>query len=101
VLVTVAREDDAAGAWARVAVRDQGVGIPAADLPRLFERFHRGGKVVGRIGGTGIGLASVRHTVESHGGVVEVESQEGVGSTFTIRLPLGEDTGAASPDRGG
>jgi PAS domain S-box-containing protein len=71
-----------------IAVQDQGVGIPEADLPHVFERFRRGGNAVGHFGGTGIGLASVRGIVEQHGGTVAVESQEGVGSTFTVRLPL-------------
>jgi signal transduction histidine kinase len=88
VVVTVTREQQAGTAWAVLAVRDQGLGIPAADLPRIFERFHRAGNVVGRIAGTGIGLASVRQIVEHHGGTIAVESQEGRGSTFTVRLPL-------------
>jgi excisionase family DNA binding protein/PAS domain S-box-containing protein len=71
-----------------IAVQDQGVGIPEADLPHVFERFRRGGNAVGHFGGTGIGLASVRGIVEQHGGTVAVESQEGVGSTLTVRLPL-------------
>jgi signal transduction histidine kinase len=74
--------------WAIVAVRDQGVGIPAADLPRIFERFHRAGNVARHIQGTGIGLSSARQIVEQHDGTIEVASQEGVGSTFTVRLPL-------------
>jgi signal transduction histidine kinase len=71
-----------------LTVRDQGVGIPAADLPRVFERFARARNVVGRIGGSGIGLAAVKQIVEEHGGAIAVESEEGAGSTFTIRLPL-------------
>jgi signal transduction histidine kinase len=68
-------------------VRDQGVGIPAEDQVRVFERFHRGANV-GRIAGTGIGLAGTREIVEQHGGSIEMQSGEGAGSTFTIRLPL-------------
>ena len=78
----------AAGAWAVLAVRDRGLGIPAADLPLIFDRFHRGRNVTEQIGGTGIGLASVRQIVEQHGGTIAVQSEEGVGSTFTVRLPL-------------
>ena len=74
--------------WATIAVRDQGVGIPAADLPHIFEPFRRGGNVVGRIGGTGIGLASAQRIVHGHGGKLSVESEAGKGSTFTVRLPL-------------
>ena len=74
--------------WAVLAVSDRGLGIPAADLPRVFDRFHRASNVVGRIGGTGIGLASVLQMAEAHGGTVSVDSREGQGSTFTLRLPL-------------
>jgi len=98
ILISVAREDGLEGVWAVVAVRDEGVGIPAADLPRVFQRFHRGANVVGRIGGTGIGLAGARAIVESHGGMIAVESQEGAGSTFTVRLPLEtEESDVADP----
>jgi signal transduction histidine kinase len=71
-----------------VRVGDRGIGIPAADLPRVFERFHRGTNVAGRIDGTGIGLASLRPIVAQHGGAVDVESREGRGSTVAVRLPL-------------
>jgi signal transduction histidine kinase len=90
ITVTVAREprEHGEGTWAVVRVHDQGVGIPAADLPRVFERFHRGSNVTGRIAGTGLGLASARQIVEQHGGRMTVTSEEGCGSTFTVRLPL-------------
>ena len=65
------------------------MGIPAADLRRVFERFHRGRNVVGAVPGTGIGLAGVRRIVAQHGGTIAVESVEGTGSTFTVRLPVG------------
>lgn len=74
--------------WATLRVKDQGVGIPEADLPYIFDWFRRAGNVAGRIRGTGIGLAVVRQVVEQHGGTIEVESNEGEGSTFTIQLPL-------------
>jgi signal transduction histidine kinase len=74
--------------WATVVVSDQGIGIPADDLPRIFERFHRAGNVAGQIQGTGIGLSSAQQIVEQHGGTISVVSQEGVGSRFTVRLPL-------------
>jgi signal transduction histidine kinase len=80
-------------------VTDRGIGIPAADRPRIFERFHRGGNVAGRIAGTGIGLAGAARIVEQHGGRIEVDSQEGQGSTFSVWLPLGsegESTSAAA-----
>jgi two-component system sensor histidine kinase SenX3 len=72
-----------------IDVTDQGIGIPDEDKPRIFERFQRASNVEQRIGGTGIGLASVRHIVDSHGGSITVRSQEGSGTTFTVRLPIG------------
>ena len=68
-------------------VSDQGIGIPADDLPRIFERFHRAGNVAGQIQGTGIGLSSARQIVEQHGGTIDVESTVDVGTVFTIWLP--------------
>ena len=70
-----------------VRVADQGIGIPAADLPHVFEAFYRSPDV-GTIGGTGIGLASARDVVRHHGGRIAVESELGRGSTVTVRLPL-------------
>ena len=78
-------EDDTK--WAILRVTDEGVGIPPDDLNHIFERFHRG-RNVGGIQGTGIGLTGVRQIVLQHGGDITVESQEGHGSTFTVRLPL-------------
>ncbi len=88
------------GTWLELRVRDQGLGIPAQDLERIFERFYRVDRARGRdTGGTGLGLAIVRHVVSNHGGEVLVESQEGEGSTFTLRLPTGPAAvlGAAAP----
>jgi len=70
-----------------VDVSDPGVGVPAADLPHIFERFHRGSNVAGTIAGVGIGLAGARQIVQQHGGTITVQSREGVGSTFTVHLP--------------
>ena len=70
-----------------IAVHDMGIGIPELDRTRIFDRFERGSNVVGVIPGTGIGLANARHIVESHGGTIEVASEAGQGSSFTIRLP--------------
>ncbi|MBI2169313.1 MAG: GHKL domain-containing protein [Actinobacteria bacterium] len=84
--VTVHARSD--GHWTQVAVRDLGIGIPTRDLDRVFERFYRVDRARSRdTGGTGLGLAIVRHVARNHGGDVLVESQEGVGSTFTLRLP--------------
>ncbi len=66
-------------------VQDKGIGIPAADLPRLFETFHRGANV-GNIKGTGIGLHIVKQCVDLHQGTIEVESAPGAGTTFHVRL---------------
>ncbi|MBE7561357.1 HAMP domain-containing protein [bacterium] len=71
-----------------VRVIDQGCGIPAEHLPRLFERFYRVDKARSRkLGGTGLGLAIVKHIVQAHKGRIEVESTPGQGSTFSIYLP--------------
>jgi PAS domain S-box-containing protein len=82
--------EDGAPAWAVVSVEDQGVGIPEQELDRIFERFQRGTNVVGHIAGTGIGLASARTIVESHGGTIAATSRPGEGACFTIRLPLAD-----------
>ena len=71
----------------RITVADTGTGIPAEDLPRIFERFYRVDRARSReSGGTGLGLALVRHVVERSGGTVIVASEEGVGTTFTMSL---------------
>jgi two-component system phosphate regulon sensor histidine kinase PhoR len=72
-----------------VQVADTGEGIPAGELPRVFERFYRVDKArTRRTGGTGLGLAIVRHVAEAHGGTVRVDSELGRGSTFTVTLPV-------------
>ncbi len=73
----------------RIWVRDPGMGVPRADLTRIFERFYKvdRARVRGR-GGTGLGLSISRHVVESHGGRIWAESEEGSGSTFIFTLPL-------------
>ena len=78
------------GEWVEVSVRDQGMGIPESDLEHIFERFYRvEGARARHVGGTGLGLAIVRHVVGNHRGEVRVESEEGQGSTFILRLPAG------------
>jgi PAS domain S-box-containing protein len=74
---------------ARLAVEDHGIGIPAEDLPHVFDRFHRAGNVDLRsVSGLGLGLYIARGIVEAHGGRLMVASVAGQGSTFTIHLPL-------------
>jgi signal transduction histidine kinase len=73
------------GEHLRLDIADQGIGIPAQDLPLLFERFHRGTNV-GNIQGTGIGLHVVRECVQLHGGTIDVDSAAGRGTTFRVRL---------------
>jgi signal transduction histidine kinase len=95
VLVSVWIEGDASGRqrWAILDVRDQGIGIPADDLPHLFKQRYRARNALGRAAGTGLGLAAVAHMVNELGGTVGVESEERRGSTFSVRLPLGGVSG--------
>ncbi|MCL4874949.1 PAS domain-containing sensor histidine kinase [bacterium] len=75
------------GQSVRVEVKDTGIGIPAADIPRIFERFYRVDKARSReLGGTGLGLAIVKHIIQGHNGRLHVESAPGVGSTFSFSL---------------
>jgi two-component system sensor histidine kinase SenX3 len=95
---------------AELSVVDTGIGIPDRDLDRIFERFYRVDSARSReTGGTGLGLSIVRHALLNHRGAIEVQSTEGRGSTFTIRLPLSEShvgptdsasTTAAGPNTG-
>jgi two-component system, OmpR family, phosphate regulon sensor histidine kinase PhoR len=92
IAVRVRTETDRRGARSVVLeVQDDGVGIPAAEQRRIFERFYRVDKARSReTGGTGLGLSIVRHVAERHGGKVEVASTLGSGSTFTVRLPAAD-----------
>jgi signal transduction histidine kinase len=83
VVVQLALDQDTAV----LQVSDQGLGIPADDLPHIFERFRRARNATDIVG-TGLGLSGARQLVEQHGGAISVDSQEGHGSTFTVRLPL-------------
>ncbi|HST04344.1 MAG TPA: sensor histidine kinase, partial [Chloroflexia bacterium] len=78
------------GEEVRISVRDTGAGIPATDLPRIFERFYKVDKAraAGGEGGTGLGLAIARHVVQAHGGRIWAESVLGQGSTFAFTLPV-------------
>ncbi|HEX4867413.1 MAG TPA: ATP-binding protein [Acidimicrobiales bacterium] len=89
------------GRFVEISVEDRGIGIPRRDLARVFERFYRVDRARSReTGGTGLGLAIVRHVANNHAGDVRVESTEGEGSTFTLRLPLGAGPVAVSPQAG-
>lgn len=83
VKVIVEEEDN----FGRIIIGDTGIGIPAADIPRIFERFFRVDKARSRaVGGTGLGLAIVKHIIEAHGSKVEVKSEPGKGSEFSFKL---------------
>ncbi len=80
---------DADYQFANITIRDTGIGIPADALDHIFERFYRVDKSHSReIGGTGLGLAIARNAILMHRGSVKVESEEGVGTTFTVKIPL-------------
>ena len=85
----VAVDARVAGAIVEIAVKDQGIGIPANELDRVFERFYRIDQARSRAtGGTGLGLSIVKHVCQNHGGECRVWSEVGVGSTFMLRLPV-------------
>jgi two-component system sensor histidine kinase SenX3 len=89
------------GGVVEVAVTDQGLGIPADEQKRIFERFYRVDSARSRAtGGTGLGLAIVKHVVENHGGTVTVWSEVGRGSTFTISLPAAPSSAAVPTGAG-
>ncbi|MFM7174191.1 MAG: sensor histidine kinase, partial [Caldilinea sp.] len=70
-----------------ISVTDSGIGIPAEEIPRIFERFYKADRARSS-GGTGLGLAIAKHTVHAHNGQIWVESTEQIGSTFFFTLPL-------------
>ena len=87
VVLTLDRRQSPSGDELILQVGDEGIGIPAADLPRLFESFHRGSNV-GNRQGSGLGLAIVKHAVDLHHGKIEVASTPGAGTRFTVSLPI-------------
>ncbi len=87
VVLTLDRLQTPAGDQLILQVSDEGIGIPTADLPRLFESFHRGSNV-GNRQGSGLGLSIVKHAVDLHHGKIEVASLPGAGTRFTVSLPL-------------
>ena len=83
-----------------ISVQDTGIGIPPEELPRLFSKYHRvqDSRTKG-IKGTGLGLLIVKEIVEAHGGRIEVQSEPGRGSTFTVFLPRSNDESTQAPNR--
>ena len=98
--ITVSRGQTRAGMpEGRVAVRDYGPGIAPEHLPRLTERFYRVDVTDSRAqGGTGLGLALVKHVLNRHGGRLTIESTLGAGATFTMHLPLRTDKSASAAE---
>ena len=85
ISISLSKEND----WAIIEVIDTGLGIPAEDLPHIFDRFYRVDKARSRAqGGSGLGLSIAKWVTEAHGGEIKVTSQVGEGTTFTIRLPI-------------
>jgi two-component system sensor histidine kinase ChiS len=74
--------------WVCLEVQDTGIGMNEDDLQEIFERYRQVGDVGARARGTGLGLSITRHLVRMHGGVVDVRSELGEGSVFTVRLPV-------------
>jgi two-component system phosphate regulon sensor histidine kinase PhoR len=74
-----------------ITVRDDGRGIPAQDVPHVFDRFYKAGRTRSGSGGSGLGLAISRHIVQAHGGQIGVRSSEGIGTTLTVTLPKAEN----------
>ena len=92
VVVGARAYDGSGGPLVEVSVTDEGIGIAAKDVERVFERFYRADPARSRAtGGTGLGLSIVKHVASNHGGTVSVRSTEGHGSTFTLRLPMASD----------
>lgn len=87
ILLTATLTEDDGRHWVEVGVRDNGIGIPAADLAHIFEPYRRGSNVRGKFTGSGLGLASARRLIEQHGGTVKITSCPGEGTTVFIWLP--------------
>ena len=80
--------------YLKISVKDFGIGIKREELDKVFDRFYRGGDELTRtVKGSGLGLTLVKQIIEAHGGSVQVESEPGRGSTFSIRIPLKSSKG--------
>jgi len=90
ITLEVRQEEVGQQEWAILVVRDTGIGIPPAEVGRVFEPYYRASNTAGTVSGSGIGLAGTRHIVEQHGGHIAVQSEVG-DTTFTVRLPLIQD----------
>jgi len=88
IIVTIACQNDDTSGWAIITVEDHGLGIPSADLPHIFEQFYRAQNVPPGLRGMGLGLASAQQIIERHGGTITVVSTEGMGTRFTVGLPI-------------
>lgn len=88
VTVRLGLEETGGATWAVLEVEDRGIGIPDAELPHIFEPFHRARNVSSTTAGTGLGLWVCRTIVEQHGGTITIASREREGTTVTVRLPL-------------
>jgi len=94
IRITAMRSKDKA--YVDISVQDTGIGIPAKDLTRIFDRFYRVDKARSRnMGGTGLGLSIAREIVKHHGGKITLESELNVGTTVTFSLPLLQEGGKA------
>ncbi len=88
IVVEVVYEEIVGQLWVTLSIQDHGVGIPLADQSHIFEPFYRAGNVATHIQGTGVGLASVAQVLALHDGTITMNSEEGRGSTFLVRLPV-------------
>lgn len=99
-VIHASQDADADADWIEITVSDNGIGIAAADVSRIFERFYRVDYARSRAnGGTGLGLSIVKHVAVIHGGTVDAWSQPGHGSTFSIRIPARPAARPGSADR--
>jgi two-component system phosphate regulon sensor histidine kinase PhoR len=88
IRINLTEQEDGRRSWAVLTMTDQGIGIPARDLPHIFEQFYRGTNVPATTPGNGMGLCTANRTVEQQGGEIHIDSIEGEGTTVTVRLPM-------------
>lgn len=100
-LIDEVESDDESGRELRITVRDSGPGIPAEEIPNIFERFYRAGKSRRLHPGSGIGLSLTKDLAELHGGRIDAQSEEGFGSKFVVTIPVQAGDGQASEEMAG